>query len=354
MLVLNPTILIYPKTINGVRFFVAETDSASAPVVIQSPIVAMVLINLKNLFTQEEVSAKFLDFGLPKDTAEDLCLFFRESKIFLSQEELGQLYPTKHFWYLHGWQEAFKYHYSTKDYPFLKMNEPNAFEKDKERMIAYKTDTEVPSIYQTFPFMERVWLEKIPNDDKLNDLVNSLSESERRGVKGIGILFDLCFGERARQKFNVQGSFLKKSIPSGGSRHPTEIFFTLFDENCGMDTGIYHYNVQNNSLDLLHRGNFQKEVEGATFDLFTKYKKKPYGVLIFTTLHERAMWRYRDSRSWRAVLIDLGHAIMMYRTVAHRLGFKTYTYQKFKDDIIARLLGINPVSQTPFYVGTLV
>ncbi len=66
------------------------------------------------------------------------------------------------------------------------------------------------------------------------------------------------------------------------------------------------------------------------------------------------MWRYRDARSARAPFIDIGHALMAYRTVIQRLGVGGYTYQKFHDRQIAALLGINVERLAPLFLGTLV
>ena len=55
---------------------------------------------------------------------------------------------------------------------------------------------------------------------------------------------------------------------------------------------------------------------------------KACAAVVFTSLVERAMWRYRDPRSFRAILVDVGHAVMAYRHVARTLGFRTYAYQK--------------------------
>ena len=98
----------------------------------------------------------------------------------------------------------------------------------------------------------------------------------------------------------------------------------------------------------------QPFLERATLDLFSKYDTAPAAALVFTSLVERAMWRYRDPRSFRAILVDVGHAVMAYRRVARMLGFRTYAYQKMRDSEVASILGIDRVTQPPLYVGTLV
>jgi hypothetical protein len=66
------------------------------------------------------------------------------------------------------------------------------------------------------------------------------------------------------------------------------------------------------------------------------------------------MWRYRDARSSRAVLVDVGHALMAYRTVAWALGFELYTYQKIQDSALAEVMTLDRLREVPLFVGTLV
>jgi hypothetical protein len=76
-------------------------------------------------------------------------------------------------------------------------------------------------------------------------------------------------------------------------------------------------------------------------------------LVIFTALFERSMWRYRDPRSWRAVLADVGHAVALFRVVSRRLGWGHHTCQTFCDSAISRLLRLEPLRQAPLLVATL-
>ncbi len=234
------------------------------------------------------------------------------------------------------------------------MNERKGLVEDETRMVQYRAEGFPPSIYQSFQALSSKQLIKFKNDDSIDEYVNKLSEKQKLGIEGLSVLLDVAYGERSKLNFGVQGHFLKKAIPSGGARHPLEVFLVWFDSEEVLQKGCYHYNVKNNSLDLINQGDFYKQFEKSTFDLFRKYKSAPKALLVYTTLYERAMWRYRESRSWRAILLDVGHAIMAYRTISQILGYKHYTYQKFEDSTISSLLKINMATQTPLYVGTLV
>jgi len=350
---LNPCLLIYPKLIDNKRHFIAEIDSSVAPLIIDSPLVVLSLNKLPQKFSKKQALKIFFESGIEFDLGKEILLFLCSNQIILNDSTLNKSYPAKQAWYKYGWAEAFKYHFATKNYPFLKMGEKDAFQKDTERMVRFKKSSPVPDIYQSFSSIRRVYLEKIEKDSNVNVLISDINKKEKRGIRALSLFFNLCFGERSKQEFGVQGNFLRKAIPSGGSRHPSEVFFFAF-KNSPLQPGLYHYNVKKHSLDCLKEGNFYLECKKSTFDLFDKFPKKPLGLLVFTSLYERAMWRYRDSRSWRAPLIDVGHALMLYRELALALEFKTYTYQKFNDKELTDIIGIDPIKQTPLYIGTLI
>ena len=350
---INPCLLIFPKTIDGRRQFCADIDAGRSPIVMKSPEVVSALLSLPPTFTKDEFITSMRDKNIADTLHEDLFSFFIENSIFLSEEDVTNQYPTAQQWKSYQWDEAYKYHRSTTDFPFIVMESAEAFEEDERRMKRYKKESEPPSIYQELPSVNSVQLNKIKFSDNTNEQVSKLSDSQKMGIEGINLLFDLCFGERRQHDFGIQGNFVRKSVPSGGARHPAEIFLVAFDGS-PLKEGVYHYNVKKNALDAIKEGDFYKEAQEATFDLFSRFEKKPMGLIVFTSLHERAMWRYREDRSWRAIPIDVGHAVMAFRQTVESLGFKFYTYQKFEDSKISSLIGVDRIKQSPLFLGSIV
>jgi len=344
---------MYPAPIGGFREYIIEMSSFYPPLIVKDWRFACAIALLPESFTYEEaldIWDRNQNTSLMKD---EIWTVATQCEVVIQENESNPHIHRYKNWKAYGWSEASVYQEATRDYPFVKMDEPNAFAIDKARMERYLSQTEVPSNYLSFPSEFSINLRKINDSESANDLIIKMSPNQKRGLDGLSLLFDICFGEREKINFNVQGSFIRKSIPSGGARHPTEILFVAFLGGC-VPSGVYHYNVESNTLDCIQSGDFYKDFEFATFDLFKKFKKNPVGLIIFTSLYERSMWRYRDARSWRAVLIDVGHAIMSFRTVITSLGYKTYTYQKFRDKELCKLLKLDSVRQTPQYVGTLV
>ncbi|MBT5389451.1 MAG: SagB/ThcOx family dehydrogenase [Alphaproteobacteria bacterium] len=327
---------------------VAEVNAGSPPLILKDSKIIDWLIKLPKQFTLEESKTLWRELDLFQEVFDAFFSLLLRKKVVIDAPSVkGEE------WSAFGWQEAHAFHEATRDYPFLDMGKPSGFVDDESRMEDFKSASLPPPIYQKFDAKIKYPLEKVESFTGLDELIENSFEKGKTTLKHFSVLFDLCFGERKKVDFGIQGHFLQKAIPSGGARHTTEVFFVYFN-NAAMENGIYHYNVEENSLDQLKKGNYFEEFFDATLDLFTKYTKRPFGLVIFTCLHERAMWRYRDSRSWRAPMIDIGHAMMILRTVSQKLGFDYYSYQKFKDKEVSELLELDNIRQTPLYVTTLV
>ncbi len=352
MFTVNPSALIYTKIIDDKRKFVIEIHAGKPPLILEEAVVARAILGLPAIFSKENALRFWKQEGMSSNTAAYLWRVLSKEGVLIAATaiETGTRF---HTWNKYGWGEAYKYQSATEDYPFLQMDTETGSRADTKRMKEYHAKTPAPSSYLELKHTQSFLLEKLYAKDSAQTQFKKLSQSERKGYKGISILFDLCFGRRGTTEFKNQGVFINKATPSGGARHPTEVFLVIF-KHADFPSGVYHYNVDSNSLDLLKPGNFYSQSKNATYDLFQKYNREPFAMLVFTSLYERAMWRYRDARSWRAVLIDLGHALMLFRRVSTSLGIRSYTYQKFKDASVAKIIGVDPVKQTPFYVASLI
>ncbi|MDH6575444.1 SagB/ThcOx family dehydrogenase [Kitasatospora sp. MAP5-34] len=348
----HPELLVYPLAPDGgaPRVMVAETGSARPPLVLRDPRVPLAVTLLPDVGTRAEIVARWAAEPSLRPIADDLWTVLTAEEVVVPAAEVP---PEAAAWRSFDWDEAYRYHASTRDYPFLQMDREGAFEADDARMEEYIARSLPPALTMDLAAGHSVPLRKIGEGESVDALLAGLTSGQRRGQEGLALLLDVCFGERARRPFAVQGDFLRKAVPSGGARHPTEAFVALFPGG-PLPPGTYHYNVEHHRLDLLREGDHSARFREASFDLFDKFQQAPFGLIVFCSLVERAMWRYRDARSARAPFIDVGHTLMAYRTVIKRLGVGGYTYQKFHDRQIAELLGINVERLAPLFLGTLV
>lgn len=194
------------------------------------------------------------------------------------------------------------YHLATRDHPFLDMSTGlDARIADAEIMAGYVKTDEYPSVYLDIDASERVFL------DNAADLATD--ELRHSPLCQLSLILSGTFGVRRRQApyFDPDSEYhqvelLLKSIPSGGGRHPTELFVEVVRAP-GIDPGQFHYQPRTNSLDRLTPGFFSPfPIDAEDSDADWQLR------LSLVSVVRRAMFRYRDPRSFRAILVDAGHA----------------------------------------------
>jgi SagB-type dehydrogenase family enzyme len=346
---LHPALLIHTTHVGKRRRLVAQVSASRAPLVFNHPLALTALALLPGDFDRLSAGEAWREGGVEDRDHDALWAAFSDAGLFVD----GAGDPSDRWWATLGWREAHAYHWSTRDYPFLQMDQPAAWATDARRMNGYRDRARAPAEYLNLGTDAHVDLVRLGPNVSPDDRLAGMATADRLGKDGLGLLLDVCFGERGQLMAAGDTRCVLKSIPSGGARHPTEVYVASLAMP-GVPAGIYHYNVEHHRLCALRNGDHRAELEQATCDLFVKHDRPPVAALFFTSLVERAMWRYRDPRSFRAILFDVGHAVAAYRYAARILGFRTYAAQKMRDREVAELLGVDPVVQPPLYAATLV
>ena len=212
------------------------------------------------------------------------------------------------------------------NYPFLDYADSNAHNFDRDLMKYYETIGKRPEICKSYN-------KKI----KLNSFWNidwNRLKSNIKNINTIAFLFSVSFGKIMEIFWPTHK--IRKSVPSGGSKHPTEVY-VIFIDDFYVRRGIYHYNSADYSLEIVSNNErdmllFEKSA------LVSETKKNGLFYTIYTSVYERSMWRYRDIRSTRAVLIDLGHIIQGALTNFKLLGFNSGTVQNLNYEILEKML----------------
>jgi SagB-type dehydrogenase family enzyme len=144
------------------------------------------------------------------------------------------------------------------------------------------------------------------------------------------------------------GSFLLKTSPSGGARHPIEVYPVVLRVD-GLDPGIYHYSVRRHALTRLRAGSFEHVVE--EFCANQPWVGDAAVVCILTAVLDRSMWKYREARAYRVVLLDAGHLGQTFCLVCTALGLAPFTSAAMHDELIERELGLDGVTEVPLYTA---
>jgi hypothetical protein len=121
-----------------------------------------------------------------------------------------------------------------------------------------------------------------------------------------------------RQLNHSQAVF--RTSPSGGARHPTDLGVCLTGNWADGMNGCWWYDPLSHELVSRETGILGVRTESA---------HQPTTVAVFTVSSHvrRAMWRYRDARAFRPVIIDAGHVVETLLSVITYAGWVARWYE---------------------------
>ncbi|PWT78025.1 MAG: hypothetical protein C5B58_15855 [Acidobacteria bacterium] len=146
------------------------------------------------------------------------------------------------------------------------------------------------------------------------------------------------------------GPYLLKTSPSGGARHPIEVYPVVLNVE-GINSGIYHYSVRHHALSLLRAGDFRE----LSREMLAKQAWAGDGAAVFlmTAVLERSMWKYRHDHAYRVLLLDAGHLGQTLHLVCTRLGVAAATSSAKNDRLVEKMLEIDGVSEISLYAAAV-
>lgn len=271
---------------------------------------------------------------------------FLVKEIEKPQKNNSDLFNEKYLtWKELDWGAAAEYHFFTFDYAFLDYSTgaEGAFIAH-ERMKSYsenEPDVDRVKIYNdNFP--------KIPINssiqyppEEVNSLCTSLrNDRDKISLQKLSFIISLCLEKTGEVNIHWKGApLIRKTSPSGGSRHPTEGYLIALD-NTELDNGLYH--IQSHPLNLVKLEKKKEVFELQKYfpELFSN-SLTPAFIIILTSLFERNMFRYREPRTFRSVHIDVGHVISNLELVAHNVGLKTLVSHNINEKNLEEMIGIN-------------
>ena len=193
---------------------------------------------------------------------------------------------------------------------------------------------------QPDPFRTYAGATRIELDLHGNQLISSYGDLFRpgaispqtRGVKTIGILFELSLGLSAWKQYQGSRGALRCN-PSSGNLHPTEGYLIVPDLPA-LTGGVYHYVSRDHCLE--RRCSLSHEAT----DRLTAVLP-PHGFLVgLSSIHWREAWKYGE-RAFRYCQHDVGHAIAAVRFAAAALGWSARLLDAPGDADVTALLGLN-------------
>lgn len=137
-----------------------------------------------------------------------------------------------------------------------------------------------------------------------------------------------------------------RAAPSAGALYPIETYLVIHNVE-EIESGIYHYGVQNHELEQLKKGDFREAVARAALDQDMAYSASV--VFIWTAVFQRSKWKY-DQRAYRYVYLDAGHIAQNLALAAVSLDLGTCQIGALYDEEVNALLGIDGEEESVIYM----
>lgn len=128
------------------------------------------------------------------------------------------------------------------------------------------------------------------------------------------------------------GEIYFRATPSGGALYPIEMY-PVVHHVTGLESGLYHFNVRDNQIELLRSGDMRQELSRIACN-FEMAEEAPL-VIILTAIFRRSTFKYGE-RGYRWALIEAGHVAQNICTTSVSLGLGSCCIGGFYDDELTR------------------
>ena len=164
-------------------------------------------------------------------------------------------------------------------------------------------------------------------------------------IEQLAKILSLGCGISGKQNINESKDLYLRAYPSGGALYPLEIYLTIFNVP-GINKGLYHYNVKNNSLENLISSDLKKELMKSI--MYPEIVSESSVILLISAMFPRTMTKYGE-RGYRFVLLEAGHLAQNVYLIATALGLGCVSIGGFIDDELNSLIGLDGVNEAVIY-----
>lgn len=167
--------------------------------------------------------------------------------------------------------------------------------------------------------------------------------------KELSRLLNLSYGINGGFKISENETQHFRMSPSAGALYPLELYPVIFNVQ-GMEKGIYHFNVLENSLELIKKGDFAHTIADYCCEQWV-IEKAGFAILI-AAVFGRTTFKYLE-RGYRFILLDAGHLAQNIYLAATSADASCMTVGGFYDDMMNELIGIDGLEESVVYVAVV-
>lgn len=150
------------------------------------------------------------------------------------------------------------------------------------------------------------------------------------------------------QKKFKNGIATKRTVPSGGARHPFETYLAVLNVE-GLKPGIYHYLGISHKIEYLFDVNgLSNELSLATFE--QSFVGKGNVTFIWSAVPYRSEWRYHIS-AHKTLLLDAGHICQNLYLACEAVGCGTVAIAAYDQKLMDSLLKLDGDNEFVVYLA---
>ncbi len=241
-------------------------------------------------------------------------------------------------------------HFAARDVSYV--TDPGELTRDFRRRLAEEPQ---PPLYKSYPGRPRLPLPDHASTEHGPSLRSALErrrtvrDFSRRLVpfRDFASIIRWTWGQTGWVDAGMLGRLISKTSPSAGARHPIECYVVAWGVE-GLPAGLYHYNVHENSLERLRRGDLREEA--VRLAAGQSWIRQAAFLCIMTVVADRLFWKYSADDSYRLFFLDAGHLAQTFTLLATASRLGAFTTASMKESRIEKLLGLDGVREFPVYV----
>ena len=309
------------------------------------PITWEVLAFFSDWRTFQQARAHFASYtkGSVQFTLSELVkhalLLVKDSREAMQDSRLAKEWST--------WLPEGSFHFSTKNASFIRDN------SSLGQWKAILQNTPPPKLFKTVKGAKKTLPARAFPDSEFIRVLKARKTHRRFSkqqvtLEAVSQLLSLVWGVSGYLHSALFGKLLHKTSPSGGARHPGEVYLMALRVK-GLSPGLYHYHPAHHHLTRIST-NATRE-RAWLYCARQDYVRNAAALFVMTAVFRRSMWKYHLARAYRAVLLDAGHLCQTFCLVATWLGLAPFCTAALKDTLIEEDLGIDGIRESVLYVA---
>ncbi len=184
-------------------------------------------------------------------------------------------------------------------------------------------------------------------DVLFNRRTHRLFTSQEVSQNSLSTLLQTAFGPQSFADAKELGRVQIRTSPNAGSRHEIEAYVLALNVE-DVPAGLYHYNSYSHSLEWLRADFDRPELEEG---LVGHTAAPTVPLVCFTTaVTERITYKYREGRSYRLWMYNVGHVGQTFVLAATALGLGAFQTAAFSESILEGKLKIDGDTEFVTYV----